>query len=232
MAVYAVSDLHGQLWAWQQVQHHLHKNDTLYFIGDAIDRGPAGIGILFDALTDERVTMMMGNHELMMLDALESGDRPFNRDYDLWFYNGGRVTHENFRLLPKEDQNYLVNGLRSLPYYLVYTNKLGNKIVLTHSGYTVEEFGAEMTNTHDLVWDRTHYWGESDLYKSGITVVHGHTPKPYLMRDCSTDYIDTNGALVYDYGAKICIDGGVHFTGETVMLNLDTFETIRIRKED
>ena len=48
MAVYAVSDLHGQLDVFLKGLKEIEfsDRDELYVIGDAVDRGPAGIEIL------------------------------------------------------------------------------------------------------------------------------------------------------------------------------------------
>ena len=48
MAVYVVSDLHGQYQAFMAGLERIGfgENDELYLIGDAIDRGPDGIRIL------------------------------------------------------------------------------------------------------------------------------------------------------------------------------------------
>ena len=40
--VFALSDLHGQRGLWQQVKQFLNQDDKLYFLGDAIARGPRG----------------------------------------------------------------------------------------------------------------------------------------------------------------------------------------------
>ena len=48
MSVYAVSDLHGQYKTFVKGLKEIDfsDSDTLYVIGDAIDRGPDGIKIL------------------------------------------------------------------------------------------------------------------------------------------------------------------------------------------
>ena len=51
MARYACSDLHGRYDLAEQVIAHLNPSDTLYFLGDAIDRGPSSWDALMLLLT-------------------------------------------------------------------------------------------------------------------------------------------------------------------------------------
>ena len=67
--VFASSDWHGCLDPAQKVLDFLQPDDKLYFIGDAIDRGPHGYQIMTKLLYDPRVIYIKGNHEEMMLEA-------------------------------------------------------------------------------------------------------------------------------------------------------------------
>ena len=48
--IYAVSDLHGRYDRYRQLLDKLDlgEQDTLYVLGDALDRGPEGFRILWD----------------------------------------------------------------------------------------------------------------------------------------------------------------------------------------
>ena len=67
MAVYVMSDVHGLKDRYDRMIEYIHEEDTLYILGDVIDRGPDGIVILQDAMQRSNVKMLMGNHEYMML---------------------------------------------------------------------------------------------------------------------------------------------------------------------
>ena len=74
--IYIMSDIHG---GWNEYRDILEQiqfsdNDHLYMLGDAIDRGPDGIEVLLDIMARKNVTMLLGNHEKMMLDALRKRD--------------------------------------------------------------------------------------------------------------------------------------------------------------
>ena len=40
---YVTTDLHGNGLLWRKIKEKLNIDDTLYFLGDAIDRGPDGL---------------------------------------------------------------------------------------------------------------------------------------------------------------------------------------------
>lgn len=70
--IYVLSDIHGNKPAFDSVmkQIDLQPNDQLYVIGDVIDRGPNGVEILKQLFSMENATVLLGNHELMMLHTL------------------------------------------------------------------------------------------------------------------------------------------------------------------
>lgn len=74
MATYAVSDIHGRKDLWLKANKEVFSpNDTIYFLGDAADRGPDGWEMIKTLLDDERVIYLIGNHEDMLIKAIEGG---------------------------------------------------------------------------------------------------------------------------------------------------------------
>ena len=67
-----MSDIHGCGNMYHEMLRKIQfcDSDHLYILGDAIDRGPDGISILEDILRRKNVTMLLGNYEHMMLDAI------------------------------------------------------------------------------------------------------------------------------------------------------------------
>ena len=53
MSTYVISDIHGQYKAYKKMLREIDfkPEDTLYVLGDAIDRGPNGIKVLITELT-------------------------------------------------------------------------------------------------------------------------------------------------------------------------------------
>ena len=70
--IYVMSDIHGQKRRFDSVmkQINLQPEDTLYVLGDVIDRNPDGIKLLRQIMAMPDVKMLLGNHELMMMNAL------------------------------------------------------------------------------------------------------------------------------------------------------------------
>lgn len=212
MAVYACADLHGQGWAWDAIKSRLAPSDYLYFLGDAIDRGPDGVRIMQEILDRLNTTYIQGNHEQMMVDGLCGDDSAIG----LWAYNGGWPTQKAIANMPDESVESLLEKINALPFYAEYTNLDGIRIVMTHSGYTFN-----MDDWYKMIWDRTHYHKEG-VIPSNTLIVHGHTPTPHLCHEIGREIPE--GMIWYDGGHKIDIDVGTAFTGKACLLNLDTLE--------
>lgn len=79
--IFAVSDIHGHLAqmeeALKRIKNKASEGDRLIFLGDYIDRGPDSGGVLRRVFElqktygPERVIILRGNHEEMLLDWLD-----------------------------------------------------------------------------------------------------------------------------------------------------------------
>ena len=121
MAVYACADLHGQGWAWDAIKNRLAPSDYLYFLGDAVDRGPDGVRIMQEILDRPNTTYIQGNHEQMMLDGMHG----YCDAIDLWAYNGGWSTQKVLANMPETVVESLLQEVEALPFYAEYTNPDG-----------------------------------------------------------------------------------------------------------
>lgn len=219
---FAVADLHGMYNLWHQIIESLDETDTLYVLGDAADRGPDGWKIIKEALADPRVVYIRGNHDQMLLDSW----RTEWCDNYLWFSNGGYETW-NALMMDEKYEIYLIQ-LAKTKLYHCYENKNGQKIHLSHAGFTLME-NDEIPNSEDLLWDRDHIDDHCDWWtidNLNDYVLHGHT---YCASKSCFGMIDTklnNSHTVgrYCYGHKICIDGRSFLTNKIAMLDLDTLE--------
>lgn len=122
MATYVTSDAHGHLRALDRVLEAsgVGADDTLYVLGDMIDRGPEPLGVihLVRGLADShgigQVHVLKGNHEGLMLDALQ-GATPYSEGD--WEINGGWVTAGQLDALPREQADDIIAWMRGLPLY-------------------------------------------------------------------------------------------------------------------
>ena len=108
---YVLSDIHGNLRRFESImkQINLQPDDTLYILGDVVDRYPHGVKILRQIMKMPNVKMLIGNHEYMMLNSIghckDAADEKENtnwRERRLWYRNGGMITHEYLKHIKKE----------------------------------------------------------------------------------------------------------------------------------
>lgn len=73
MATYVISDIHGEYDMLMDLLEKisLQDSDTLYVIGDVLDRGPHPIKTLRKLMVMPNVICLVGNHELMALESLK-----------------------------------------------------------------------------------------------------------------------------------------------------------------
>ena len=104
---YVVSDIHG---CYEQFLRLLEligfsSADTLFFLGDAADRGPDGIQVMQDLMRRENAVCLLGNHEDMFRTAARDmgkklkGEeaRLYQHRFSNWTgRNGGEVTWEAY----------------------------------------------------------------------------------------------------------------------------------------
>lgn len=91
MAIYVTSDAHGHVRALDEAlsKISLTSDDTLYVLGDMIDRGPDPVGVINLVRSLPNACVLKGNHEQIMLDAIIGRD-PL--DAETWDINGGWTT--------------------------------------------------------------------------------------------------------------------------------------------
>ena len=230
MAIYACSDLHGMLPFYKTVKEMLHPEDKVFFLGDAGDRGPASWETIKAVLNDPQFIYLCGNHESMLIDALEEYIEDGYVSYymaSLLTINGGDETLEE--ALKDKDMPFWLNRLKKLDYIAEYRRADGKLLILSHAGFTPWKDGDKylIPTMGELVWDRDHIldiWTDEKCYDCYI--IHGHTPTLYLLEDIDpTGKIPHEGGSIwYAGGRKCCIDCGAFFMGEFVLLDLDTFD--------
>lgn len=198
MAIYVMSDIHGQYETFKTmlVEIGFNKKDHLYILGDVIDRGPDGIKTLLYCMEhQDNITLLMGNHEDMMIKSInifkkDEMDQMLNRDVTVnWLYcNGGHITYTEFLKQDNSTQSKIEDFLNNLSYYKIIENENKIKTVLIHAGlsteYTdsLERILEYSIKSEDIIWYRDYYDSNLDyemnhnpILKDTI-VIHGHTP--------------------------------------------------------
>ena len=73
MSTYVISDIHGQYYMFIELldKIDLKDTDTLYFLGDVLDRGPHPIKTIRKLMEMPNAICLVGNHEFMAMKCLE-----------------------------------------------------------------------------------------------------------------------------------------------------------------
>ena len=143
---FVVSDIHGCYDEYKKLLERIHfrADDTLYVLGDVIDRGADGFKILLDMAGRANIITLMGNHEAMAIAALSYLsntlqerktvlDEENKEGAGIWFCNGGEVSFFDFLSLDKEQMQIVWNYMQKLPLYKEIS--LGGKqFILVHGG--------------------------------------------------------------------------------------------------
>ena len=217
---YIISDIHGCYEEYIELLDKIKfsRNDELYILGDAMDRGPEPIKVMQDIMMRPNATYIIGNHDFTMLHIMKKLTVEITEDnfashlsgfdlwdYTLWVKDGGEVTSRQFAALPREEQQDILEYLRDALVYEVLEDK-GRKFILVHAGISdfQEDKDLYEYNFDDFIFERPDY--SKRYYRDGKTyVVTGHTPTCNINPDRRTDVYQGNGHIAIDCG---CVFGG------------------------
>jgi serine/threonine protein phosphatase 1 len=201
--VYAVGDVHGCLDQLAAIHDQIAADllarpiseATIIHLGDYIDRGPDSAGViehLLRGFAGARSVNLMGNHEHMMLQAVDTGEL---EDFELWMLNGGRASLRSWQI-------GALGATRELAHR-VPAEHLGfmRGLALSHreGGYLFVHAGLrpglpiEAQSTHDLLWIREPFLSWRGDF--GSVIVHGHTPMQGPVVKANRIGIDTGAVL-------------------------------------
>ena len=224
---YVMSDLHGHLAAYiaMMVKIGFAPRDTVYILGDVIDRGKSGIDLLRSMRETPGVIPFIGNHEslaLPLLKAMRDG-APLekikkSKAYAVWEAIGGGPTAEAFNSHGRRIQSEIIEYVES---FTVYDEiEVGGKKF--HLSHTLPSYDPGR-DVHDVTLHEF-IWGEPDYekrYDPDVTFITGHTP---------TDLIDpASVGKIWRGNGHIAVDCGASFEGGCLgCLCLDTMEEIYV----
>ncbi len=200
---YVISDIHGEYKKLINMLEQIEFNDsdTLYVLGDAIDRGPEPIRCLQYIMNHSNMKMLIGNHEDMMVKSV---DENMNDYFYCWMSNGGDKTLRQFKKLTPLKQLEMIDYIKALPTYFVL-----DKHVMVHAGVDVgvplkdiKQFVSDQ-DTETLIWLRPEF---SKMKIDGYTIIFGHTPTYYMERIHPMKIWHSQGKIGIDCGS--CFDGG------------------------
>ncbi len=250
MSTYVLSDIHGRMKTLERLldRASLTEDDELYILGDMVDRGPDSVGVLKLCRSLPNTTVLLGNHEGLMLDFYA---HPNNAMAILnWVINGGAATAKGLEALKAEERQDLLDWVRSLRRWVVKT--VGERTyILVHAGVMsaslpedardhIEE-ALSAQDPDDLIWVREGYLdcptGLVDEEGKGPIIVAGHTPtvlaetmadvadRPALNEDGRCQMLSLGATektgMVADRLVIDCGAGSVPEHGRLLLLRLD-----------
>lgn len=230
---YAIGDIHGCLETFLQLLKEIEftKDDTLYILGDMVDRGPKSAQVVDTIIkmidNGYDVNVILGNHEDLMIKAIEDKKVEY-----IWARNGAWKTLESY--------GAKFEGYGSAPWYEVISMKhwnflksLPRKIVLddyilVHAGLnTYLTDPINKTDDYDLTWIRDVDFNYDKNLLGGRTIISGHTITSkqeiiQLNEEFKSQIIIDNGCFLAknntygpNYGSlcSFCLDSRtLHFT--------------------
>lgn len=244
MSTYVISDIHGEYDLFNELLGiiGLKEDDTLYILGDVLDRGPHPIKTLLKIMEMPNVKFLAGNHELMAHDCLGflmseiteetmneleySDDGSISEALINWSINGSQPTISEFSELDRASQKKIMEFIGNAEVYTELTVN-GKKYLLVHAGLgnyypgkPLDEYDLE-----ELLWTRAEY----DIkYYDDKYVVTGHTPTQVIEDNPNPGYIfRKNNHIAIDCGAfvpsgrlaAICLDTDEEFYSSNFVLS-------------
>lgn len=187
----AIGDIHGHSKAFTHLLNVIKPtgDDVLVLLGDYVNRGPDSSGVIEVILGLQQKTQLIclrGNHEQMMLNALESQEA-----FDFWCQCGGDQTL----------RSYGCDEVKSIPapvFDFLRSTVLYHETPRSIFVHANVDYGAPMEYqcASTLLWRHIEY---PPYHYSGKLIICGHTPQAT--------------GLPAHFGSAVCIDTDVCRSG-------------------
>lgn len=215
----AIADIHGckQTFAKLLKVIDLAHDDTLYLLGDMINRGPDSGGVIDKILKLQldgyHIVPLRGNHEQLLSDILKKDSKnllPFLR-----YYHSETLLNKHLKIKEKYR-----NFIHALPYY-----KVVGDCILVHGGLDLRRSDI-FDNKEFMLYAKSCRGRLANL--RGRTLVHGHAVTQY--QTICDAVAGKEPILSIDNG---CVLGATRQGyGKLVCLNLDSMEITAVQNCD
>lgn len=211
---YVISDIHGRYDLFLKMLEEINftNEDTLWVLGDVVDRGSESIETLIHIINTDNIHMILGNHEEFMLDFFKRNQMPTNNYeiqqlsyYETWFSNGGKETIRNLFNYSGSVRKIIIDFIGDLP--LIKQLKVGeNMFYLAHADLQFCDNGEPFSaQSRDLVlWNRRRP-SDNDRLKPNTYLITGHTVDRKIRKhhnwyciDCGAPFYNSLGCLRLD----------------------------------
>jgi serine/threonine protein phosphatase 1 len=194
---FVIPDIHGCERTFSHLLERiirLQRSDTVFLLGDTIDRGPRSKEVLDRILgllgAGYDIRSVRGNHEEMLVNSCR--DRSYFR---MWMINGGHETLKSFGVEdPCEIPPVYRRLLEGFPHFLEY-----GEFVIVHANLNFR-MPDPFEDREAMLWSRSREAIPPLI--GGKRVIGGHTP---------VDMDEIKRSLTT---GKIMLDNGCVYTGE------------------
>lgn len=242
---YCISDVHGNFEKFCEMLELIDfkENDTLFVLGDVIDRHEGSIKMLEYMMEHPNIVPLLGNHEYMGVqcmkwlsqeiteETLEAMDCEKIIAISNWFSEGGDITIQEFAKLGNDRRKEIIEYILDFEIFRE-VEVAGNSFVLVHAGLSNFSLDRDLEDydISEMIFERLDY---KKIYFPNKYLVTGHTPTRLIHavnsglefgtfnREC---YEDT----IYMENNHIAIDCGCGYDGKLGCICLETFEEFYI----
>lgn len=188
---YAISDIHGCFYTFQELLNNIgfNKSDELFLLGDYINRGKRSkelIDFIMNLQSQNySIHLLKGNHEDMIFDSI---------DLENWT-NGEPETLSSFGIKHlKNLKSTYINWFSNLKYYDEKEN-----IIFVHAGLNFN-FENPLEDKKSMMWIQNWYSSIDYNWLSNKAIIHGHAPIKRKQIEKMLLEFDTSKILNIDNG--------------------------------
>lgn len=197
--IWIIGDVHGEFDKLVDLIEKLPSSANICFTGDLVDRGEKSAEVV-DLIINNNYECVLGNHELMMIEALNEG-----KYLDDWKLNGGNKTANSYLKYPDEKLTEHLDFMSKLPYFKYYEFEGHKPLVVSHSYIHHIWYHKNYQYTKDTAEDILHrhmhskkLFDRSKELISGIYNIFGHSVIQEARITDTYAMIDTGAAFKRD----------------------------------
>lgn len=221
---WVIPDIHGFVNTLKSLVEsviQITDDDSLYFLGDYIDRGPDSKGVIdyIMSLKNQGIDVhyLIGNHEDYCIRAFELDKKRWigkSSVHKEWERYGSKATLASFGVSrPRNIDEKYIEWMKNGKYFIEL-----DKYILVHAGMNFN-IQNPFEDFRSMMWIRDF---KIDTVKTGgKKIVHGHVPVDYSLIET---FIQSDS---YNF---IALDNGVYYKdskegfGNLMAFNIDTLE--------
>lgn len=207
---FAISDIHGCRKTFQALLSKIAftKADTLYILGDYVDRGPDSKGVLDDIIKMQdfgyQIHCLKGNHEVMLLDSIKTSWNTADDE----LLNSFGISHVQY--IPE----HYIKWVKNLPLYIELED-----YILVHAGLNFN-IPNPLEDEESLLWIRDWHHHIRHDWLAGRVIVHGHTPRSKT--EILSQAVSLGSDGYFDIDAGCCFHQYDNGLGNLCAFDMDT----------